>query len=88
MSGYTHFAYHEGRIAFLEDDLKAYGKLIRPCMRARYLSSIEEAKKTIAIVDASGMTDDEKRRSRAESERTIAEMEASIRDMANQTLPE
>ncbi len=87
MAGYSHFAYHEGRVAFLEDDLEAYGRLIRPCMRARYLSSIEEAKQTIAIVNASSMTDAEKRQSRSESERTISDMESSIRDLANQTLP-
>jgi hypothetical protein len=56
-SGFEPFAYHDGRVAFLNQDTKAYSRLIRACQRPRLASTKRLVQSTIDTVEASTMTD-------------------------------
>lgn len=85
-AGFDRFAYHDGRIAFYDKDADAYFRLMRACQRARVLSAKHDVQDKMATIEASSMTDVEKRQAKIESERSLSDLENQMAVMANEAL--
>lgn len=85
-SGYEHFAYHDGRVALLNQNAGAYSRLIRACQRARIILTKRLVQNTIATVEASSMTDAEKRQSITDSKRELLDLINEMTVMASENL--
>ncbi|MBD8549016.1 hypothetical protein [Sphingomonas sp. CFBP 8760] len=85
-TGHEHFAYHDGQAAFLNRDTETYSQLIRPCQRARIISTQRLVHNTIDTVEASSMKDTKKGQSITDSKRELLDVDNQMMAMANEKL--